>query len=204
MRVGVLGPVEVTGADGTPADLGTPKQRALLAALVLHRPRTVAVETLVDLVWGDDVPPSPLSSLHGYVSGLRRAVEPSRARRERASVLVTTPPGYALRVGDDAVDAGRFTAAVDAAHRALATAGDLPAAPPGLTPADLADLADRLGAALALWRGTPYQDLDHAAAATAERARLGVVEPVPHRVGAEDDAAIIAGYAQAGVETTAG
>ncbi|WP_238006249.1 AAA family ATPase [Dactylosporangium sp. AC04546] len=173
MHVAVLGPVEVLD-DGVPVDAGTPKQRAILAALVLHRPRAVAVDALIDLVWGDDPPPSPLSSLHGYVSGLRRVVEPRRAARERASVLVTVPPGYALRMPDDDVDVTRFVAAVDDVHRRLVVADGsaLPAVPPDAGPADLAAMATRLRAALGLWRGTPFHELEEAGGAAAERARL--------------------------------
>ncbi|MEV8514867.1 AAA family ATPase [Dactylosporangium sp. NPDC051484] len=187
MRVAVLGPVEVLD-DGVPVDAGTPKQRAILAALVLHRPRAVAVDALVDLVWGDDPPPSPLSSLHGYVSGLRRVVEPRRAARERASVLVTVPPGYALRLSDEDVDATRFAAAIDAVHRrlALADASGLPAVPAGVAPAELAAMAQRLGEALLLWRGTPFQELEEADAAVAERARLAEL-----RLVATEDLALI-------------
>jgi DNA-binding SARP family transcriptional activator len=68
VRVSVLGPVEVV-VDGVPVDAGTRKQRAILAALVLHRPHVVPVDTLVEAVWGDKPPPSPLSSLHVYISG---------------------------------------------------------------------------------------------------------------------------------------
>ncbi|MET7399633.1 AAA family ATPase, partial [Dactylosporangium sp. NPDC005572] len=172
MKVAVLGPVEVVDAD-EPVDAGAPKQRAVLAALALHRPRAVAVDALVDLLWGDHPPPSPLSSLHGYIAGLRRVVEPGRAARGRPSVLVTVPPGYALRLADDDVDADRFAATVDAAHRRLTPGnGDLPRVPEGLDRAELDAIASRLSGALALWRGTPYLELDEAEAAVAERARL--------------------------------
>lgn len=76
----MLGPL-VVRVGGEPADLGTHKQRALLAALVLHCPQAVSVDTLVDLVWGDAVPPAAVSSLHGYVARLRRVLEPSRGTR---------------------------------------------------------------------------------------------------------------------------
>ncbi|GGM06003.1 AAA family ATPase [Dactylosporangium sucinum] len=176
MKVAVLGPVEVVDGE-EPVDAGAPKQRAVLAALALHRPRAVAVDALVDLLWGDSPPPSPLSSLHGYIAGLRRVVEPGRAARGRPSVLVTVPPGYALRLADDDVDADRFAATVDAAHRRLAvaessTSGALPAVPAGISRAELDAVATRLSGALALWRGTPYLELDEAEAAVAERARL--------------------------------
>src|SRR5690242_11239595 len=55
MRIGVLGTTVATDDTG-PVSLGGPKQRALLAALALHRGRAVAVDTLADLVW-DGAPP---------------------------------------------------------------------------------------------------------------------------------------------------
>src|SRR5262245_48709576 len=77
VRVAVLGSVEVLD-NGNAVDAGTLKQRALLAALTLHRSRPVSVDALVDLVWGDAPPPAPASSLHGYIAGLRRVLEPGR------------------------------------------------------------------------------------------------------------------------------
>ncbi|WP_433201098.1 BTAD domain-containing putative transcriptional regulator [Dactylosporangium sp. CS-047395] len=168
MRVAVLGPVEVVD-DGVLADAGPRKQRAILAALALHRPQAVGVDSLVELVWADAPPPAPLSSLHGYVAGLRRVLEPDRAARGRASVLVTVAPGYALRLADDDVDAARFAGVVGDVHRRLAGGDTLPAVPAGV---DAGGLAGRLQEALALWRGEPYQELEDAPAAVAERARL--------------------------------
>ncbi len=117
MEVAVLGPVEVTLA-AQPVDLGTPKQRALVAALALGRGRPVSVDTIVDLLWGDDPPPGVTATLQAYVSQLRRVLEPERARRAPATVLVTVAPGYALRVPDDAVDAHLLRAGGE--HRAQA------------------------------------------------------------------------------------
>ena len=62
----MLGPTEVT-RDEHPVDLGTRKQRALVAALVLHGGRAVGVDTLVDLLWGDAPPASVGGTLHAYV-----------------------------------------------------------------------------------------------------------------------------------------
>lgn len=50
MRIGGLGTTVATDASG-PGVLGGPKQRALLAALAMHRGHAVAVDTLADLVW---------------------------------------------------------------------------------------------------------------------------------------------------------
>lgn len=172
MRVGLLGPAEVS-LQGSPVDLGTRKQRALLAALALHRGRAVPVDTLVDLLWADRPPEGVAGTLQAYVAGLRKALEPDRPSRAAANVLVTVSPGYALRLGPDALDVSRFEAAVSATHQALAPMATVP---PGATPTlcrdDLAAAVDRLDEVLALWRGTPFQELDEAPAAVAERVRL--------------------------------
>ncbi|WP_346386544.1 BTAD domain-containing putative transcriptional regulator [Nocardioides sp.] len=169
MEVAVLGPVEVQ-MSGSVVDLGTPKQRALVAALALSRGRAVPVDTIVDLLWGETAPPGVTATLQAYVSGLRRVLEPGRERRAPASVLVTVAPGYALRVPDDAIDARLFEEAVGAEHRRLQVlAGPRPSP---LSTADLTEAVERLDATLARWRGLPYGELGDAAAAVAERARL--------------------------------
>ena len=72
MEFRLLGPVEVVGESGAVA-LGGPKQRALLAELLLRRGSAVPRERLVDALWGDRPPASAISSLQVYVHGLRRA-----------------------------------------------------------------------------------------------------------------------------------
>lgn len=166
MRIGILGAAEVR-LDGTAVDLGTRKQRALLAALVLHRGRPVSPDTLVDLLWGDEPPAAVSATLQGYVAKLRRAIEPARAPRAPAEVLVTQQAGYALLLPHGAVDAERFETVVTASHqRVERTDTDPPTA--GALEAVLDDLTSALG----LWRGLPYTELEHAPAAEAERARL--------------------------------
>src|SRR4051812_14000986 len=145
VEVSVLGPVEVSLA-GAPVDLGTPKQRALVAALALSRGWPVSVDGIVDLLWEDHAPPGVTATLQAYVSQLRRVMEPERVRRAPATVLVTVAPGYALRVPDQAVDAYRFEQAVTDARRRLQS---LPAwGPSPLPTAELRDLAAVLDEAL--------------------------------------------------------
>ena len=98
----MLGPVEMY-LDGARLDLGTPKQRALVAALALSSGRPVSVDAIVDLLWGDEPPPGVTATLQAYVSGLRKVLEPQRERRAPATVLVTARPGYALRLPEGAV-----------------------------------------------------------------------------------------------------
>ena len=88
--------------DGSPVDLGTPKQRALVAALALSRGRrcrSTRSSTCVGrgrAARGDRDPPGL------RLPKLRRVLEPDRRRRAPATVLVTVAPGYALRVPDRA------------------------------------------------------------------------------------------------------
>ncbi|MBA4607602.1 AAA family ATPase [Aeromicrobium sp. Marseille-Q0843] len=163
MELRVLGPVAVS-ADGADLDLGTPRQRTLVAALALSGGRPVGVDTIVDLVWGDAPPPGVATTLQAYVSGLRKVLEPGRARRAPAEVLVTVAPGYALHVPAQDVDAHAFEQEVAAAHRLLES--DRPPR------AQLEEVDATLATALGRWRGTPYAELGDAPAAVAERARL--------------------------------
>ena len=64
--------------DGRPVDLGGQRQRALLAALVVHHGQVVSTERLVDLLWGEQAPKTATTSLQNGISQLRRD-----ARRRR-------------------------------------------------------------------------------------------------------------------------
>jgi DNA-binding SARP family transcriptional activator len=169
VEVGVLGPV-VARLDAHALDLGTPKQRALVAALALSGGRPVAIDVIVDLLWRDSPPAGVAGTLQAYVSGLRRVLEPDRPRRAPATVLVTAAPGYALRLAPDALDVERFQRVVDDQHRRLQLLSQY--GPPALSADDLAACLAALDEALALWRGTPYAELEEAPQALAERTRL--------------------------------
>ena len=99
LRIGVLGELVAT-REGTGLDLGGPRQRAVLALLVLARGDVVPADRLVDALWGDATPPSATSALQSYVSHLRKRMEPDRGPRDRQSVIARQGPGYALRVDD--------------------------------------------------------------------------------------------------------
>lgn len=73
----ILPAVEVL-VDGAPAALGAPKQRALLAMLLVNRRRVVSADALVDGLWGESPPASAVQSLQVYVHGLRRALGAER------------------------------------------------------------------------------------------------------------------------------
>ncbi|MEV6693445.1 BTAD domain-containing putative transcriptional regulator [Micromonospora sp. NPDC051196] len=154
---GVLGPL-IASVDDHPVNLGGPRQRKVLGCLVAARGRIVSVERLMAQVWDDTVPPTP-ATLFGYIAGLRRALEPRRAARTPAQVLVREGPGYALRAPAAAVDAERFTALVMQGDRAASAA-------------DFSTAATALDEALGLWRGAAYADFVDADFAVAEIARL--------------------------------
>ncbi len=141
----VLGPLEVrTGRGAIP--LGGPRQRAVLARLLVAAGTVVSADTLVADLWPVRPPPSAVAGLHAYVSNLRRVLEPDRDRREPSRLLVRRAPGYLLQPPEGSVDAARFENAVDGAAAALARG----------EPEEAVRLLD---AALATWRGAPYADL---------------------------------------------
>ena len=101
MDFSILGPVEATAQDGA-LSLGGPRQRALLAYLLLHANRVVAADQLASELW--EAPPRDAhAALQNQVSRLRKALG------ER---LVTHAPGYLLRVEPGELDLDRFRAAV--------------------------------------------------------------------------------------------
>ncbi|MFI7515997.1 BTAD domain-containing putative transcriptional regulator [Micromonospora echinofusca] len=140
---GVLGPVRAV-RDAEPVALKGPRHRAVLARLLVARGRVVPVERLVGDLW-ETPSDGAVGAIRTFVADLRRALEPGRAARQPARLLVTAPPGYALRAAPDAVDAWRFEAAAGEAGELL-TAGD---AVPALR---------RLDEALGLWRGPAYAE----------------------------------------------
>jgi DNA-binding SARP family transcriptional activator len=122
----VLGPLEVV-ADGEPVRVGGPRPRALLSVLLVHAGRPVAVERLVDQVWGADPPPTVATALQVHLSALRKVL---------GDRLIRSPSGYRLRVADGELDAASFEALVAAGQPAEALAlwrgepyGGVPACP---------------------------------------------------------------------------
>ena len=58
--------------DGTPLDLGPPRQQALFTVLALSAKRVVPVDRIVHAVWGEDPPRTSAHAVQVYVSDLRR------------------------------------------------------------------------------------------------------------------------------------
>jgi DNA-binding SARP family transcriptional activator len=146
----ILGPLEVR-VDGRQLALGGPKQRAVLAMLLLDANRPVSRDRLIDGLWGESPPASAAHTLDDYVSRLRRALGGERIERE--------PAGYVIRIESGEIDRERFEALLEQG-RAASAAGDA------------AQASATLGAALELWRGRPLADLENARFAAEESERL--------------------------------
>ena len=55
LEFGLLGPLEMS-VDGTLVSLGTPKQRAVLAILLMNRNSPVGVDRLISALWAGQPP----------------------------------------------------------------------------------------------------------------------------------------------------
>src|SRR5712691_1818735 len=86
VEFGILGPLEVSRC-GRAVPLGGPRQRAVLALLLLEANRVVSMDRLAEDVWGGQPPEGWVTTLQIYVSHLRRALEPDRARGAAGDVL---------------------------------------------------------------------------------------------------------------------
>jgi predicted ATPase/DNA-binding SARP family transcriptional activator len=138
----VLGPLQVRrDEDGEVVDVGSPRHREVLAALVVDAGRVVSTDSLLERVWGDVGRGASTSNLHAVISRLRGRV----AHADLGVGIHTVSPGYRLDAGD-AVDAVRFQQLLADARTAY-DAGDVAGARAGLD------------AALALWRGPAYADI---------------------------------------------
>jgi DNA-binding SARP family transcriptional activator/streptogramin lyase len=145
----LLGPLEVR-RDGRPVPLGGGKQRTLLALLLLRANEVVLRDTLIEELSGGAAGESAANALQAGIWRLRRLLG--------AEVISTRPAGYALVVEPDQIDLSRFERLAEAGRAELA-AGQAERA------------AARLREALALWRGSPLQDVG-AEAVEAEGRRL--------------------------------
>jgi predicted ATPase/DNA-binding SARP family transcriptional activator len=149
MEFRLLGPLEVHAAGG-PLPLGPPKQRTLLALLLMRANEVVSRDVAIDTVWGEGPPERAANALQVYVHGLRKVLGQERIERRGA--------GYALHAEHDEVDVLRFERLFEQGRAALAA--NTPAA-----------AEQRFADALALWRGEPLADLPGDALSD-ERGRL--------------------------------
>ncbi len=146
----LLGPLEAR-VEGDAGALGAPKQRLLLALLILHANDVVSREAAVDALWEDDPPNSAEAALQVYVHHLRRLLGPDR--------IVTRGTGYLLRADPDEIDALVFERGLSEGRAALAAGNDARAK----TAVDFA---------LELWQGEALAGLPFVRFVGAERERL--------------------------------
>src|SRR5829696_7532141 len=148
----ILGPVEAS-ANGEPIALGGPKQRALLAILLLNADRVVSSDRLIEALWAGEPPAAARHAVEVNVSRLRKSLGVG------VSALATRAPGYVLRIEPGELDLQCFERLL-AKGRGAREAGD-------------AELAARaLRDALDQWRGRPLADLEFEPFARDEIERL--------------------------------
>ena len=165
MQFRLLGPLEIAH-DGRSPVIARPRQRAVLAYLLLSANRLVSTEALIDAVWGEAIPSTARTQIHADMSAIRRAFRVVDA----PDVIISERIGYRIMVEPGQLDLDGFTDLVDRARAALA-AGYAEGA------------AGSLGRALALWRGPALADV---AADYVESARAGLEE---RRLAAHEDLA---------------
>ena len=148
IEIRLLGPFDVL-VRGRPANVSGSKRQGLLALLGLRRGRVVGVDTLIEALWGADLPAAPRNAVQHHVTRLRAALGPES--------IAAFPDGYALN-----------TATVDA----LVFEDLLGAARTALRGGDAHEAAGSVAQALALWRGHALQGLPATTWLSAEAERL--------------------------------
>ncbi|WP_329492804.1 BTAD domain-containing putative transcriptional regulator [Kitasatospora herbaricolor] len=136
----LLGPLSIR-LNVCEVHVSAPRQRVVMAALLLNANRVISVDRIAEYVWDGAPPPSAAATVRTYVMRLRQSLGETASAR-----ILTRAPGYLLELGEHESDFGRFTA-----HRRraaeLAERGDLEGSS--------AELAE----ALALWREEPLVDI---------------------------------------------
>lgn len=156
----ILGTTEVL--DGScRVELPAGRGRSLLALLILHAGEPVAVDRIVDELWGENAPRTAGTVVYGLASRLRRAFEPERPKGSMSEVLETVGSAYRLAVDPVSIHANRFKRLLGEAR--------------GAAPRNR---SSKLAAALELWRGPAladftYEPFAQGAIAVLEELRLG-------------------------------
>ncbi len=144
IRFEVLGSFELWHDE----DNRTPKSgklRQALALLALSANRVVPVDVVIAELWGPAPPRTAVNTAQTYVYQLRRLLRQLTSDGEGVTIE-TSPPGYRLVARQDQSDVDAFTR-FSRQGRAMLAEGRAEAA------------SERLGQALALWRGEPLSNV---------------------------------------------
>ncbi|MFD7552805.1 BTAD domain-containing putative transcriptional regulator [Streptomyces sp. NPDC059816] len=140
MKFLLLGPLSVR-LNGREVYVSAPRQRVVMAALLLNANRVISVDHIAEYVWDGVTPPSAAATVRTYVMRLRQSLGKHASAR-----ILTRAPGYLLELGEHESDLGQFTAHRRRAAQ-LAERGDLEGS------------SAALAEALALWREEPLADI---------------------------------------------
>ena len=95
----LLGPLEAR-VGGKRVSLGGPRQRAVLADLLVHAGAVVSTDALIDDLWAEAPPATARAVVQNALSRLRDVLG--------RDAIETQTAGYLLRADPGAIDAGRF------------------------------------------------------------------------------------------------
>ena len=156
MEFRVLGPLEV-GATGGTVHLVGPKQRSLLALLLINAGEVLTVDQIIEALWHDECPQVRRKAVQFHIWKLRHAFELATGAAG-TSVIHRKGPGYVIDISEHDLDSVQFETLVRRAHESLP---DTPQA-----------AGELLSEAMALWRGPAFADVTYEDFAQAEIRRL--------------------------------
>jgi predicted ATPase/DNA-binding SARP family transcriptional activator len=145
LRLRNLGPLRIGDAVGDRSVGGT-KLARILSMLLVNANQRVTVDALVDCVWPVGGSSATAGTLESHIWRVRRMLEPHRPRRQPSTYLINEAAGYRLVVNPDSVDSLRFAELAEQGEELLRGG-------------DAARARARCEAALALWRGRPFEDV---------------------------------------------
>ncbi|SFI67054.1 DNA-binding transcriptional activator of the SARP family [Streptosporangium canum] len=144
IRFRLLGPLRMWRGE-TEVKIGSDKQRAVLALLLLRAGSPVRRQEIIDTLWGDDTPESVVNLVQTYVGRLRRQIDPGKGAYSASTWLAGMGTAYVVRLDRCDVDLVRFRAGVAGARSAASPEESLAL----------------LLSALRMWNGPCLADLDH-------------------------------------------
>ena len=140
MDVNILGPLEIRGREGREIKLPAGRERSLLVLLLIHRGEVVSTDRIVDALWGHHPPETATKAVQGYVSHLRRVLEPEHESGEAAVSSSRSRPAM-------------HCARTRSRSMRCASSDSSPTAGARSTTDSAAEAAEVLDEALGLWRG---------------------------------------------------